>query len=50
MNVTRAAAPRRFVLDHEDSRLEGRFRIEHTTIQIECERCAQGVLACVNGA
>jgi cobalt-zinc-cadmium efflux system protein len=25
------------------------FRIEHTTIQLECERCAQGVVACTNG-
>jgi len=30
--------------------LRDRFRIEHTTIQVECERCAQGVVACVNGA
>jgi cobalt-zinc-cadmium efflux system protein len=30
--------------------LRDRFRIEHTTIQIECERCAQGVVACTNGA
>ncbi len=27
-----------------------RFRIEHTTIQLECERCAQGVVACANGS
>jgi len=26
--------------------LRDRFRIEHTTIQLECERCAQGVVAC----
>ncbi len=25
-----------------------RFHIEHTTIQLECRRCAQGVVACVN--
>jgi cobalt-zinc-cadmium efflux system protein len=30
--------------------LRDRFRIEHTTIQVECERCAQGVVACANGA
>jgi len=30
--------------------LRDRFRIEHTTIQLECERCAQGVVACANGA
>lgn len=30
--------------------LRNRFRIEHTTIQLECERCAQGVVACANGA
>jgi len=30
--------------------LRDRFRIEHTTIQLECERCAQGVVACTNGA
>jgi cobalt-zinc-cadmium efflux system protein len=30
--------------------LQDRFRIEHTTIQVECERCAQGIMACVNGA
>jgi cobalt-zinc-cadmium efflux system protein len=30
--------------------LRDRFRIEHTTIQIECERCAQGVVVCTNGA
>lgn len=30
--------------------LRDRFRIEHTTIQIECERCAQGSVACENGA
>jgi cobalt-zinc-cadmium efflux system protein len=27
-----------------------RFRIEHTTVQIECAQCAQGVVACANGA
>jgi cobalt-zinc-cadmium efflux system protein len=30
--------------------LRDRFRIEHTTIQLECERCAQGVVTCTNGA
>jgi cobalt-zinc-cadmium efflux system protein len=30
--------------------LRDRFRIEHTTIQLECERCAQGVVTCANGA
>jgi cobalt-zinc-cadmium efflux system protein len=30
--------------------LRDRFRIEHTTIQLECERCSQGVVACTNGA
>jgi cobalt-zinc-cadmium efflux system protein len=30
--------------------LRDRFRIEHTTIQLECARCAQGVVACANGA
>jgi cobalt-zinc-cadmium efflux system protein len=30
--------------------LRDRFRIEHTTIQLECERCAQGVVVCANGA
>jgi cobalt-zinc-cadmium efflux system protein len=30
--------------------LRDRFRIEHTTIQLECERCAQGCVACANGA
>jgi cobalt-zinc-cadmium efflux system protein len=29
--------------------LRDRFRIEHTTIQLECERCAQGVVVCTNG-
>jgi len=29
--------------------LRDRFRIEHTTIQLECERCAQGVVTCTNG-
>jgi cobalt-zinc-cadmium efflux system protein len=28
--------------------LRDRFRIEHTTIQLECERCTQGVVACAN--
>jgi cobalt-zinc-cadmium efflux system protein len=28
--------------------LRDRFRIEHTTIQIECTQCSQGVAACVN--
>jgi len=27
--------------------LRDRFRIEHTTIQLECEGCAQGAVACV---
>jgi cobalt-zinc-cadmium efflux system protein len=30
--------------------LRDRFRIEHTTIQLECERCAQGIVTCTNGA
>jgi cobalt-zinc-cadmium efflux system protein len=30
--------------------LRDRFRVEHTTIQLECERCAQGVVVCTNGA
>ena len=30
--------------------LRDRFRIKHTTIQIECECCSQGVVACTNGA
>jgi cobalt-zinc-cadmium efflux system protein len=29
--------------------LRDRFRIEHTTIQLECERCVQGVVTCTNG-
>ena len=29
--------------------LRDHFRIEHTTIQLECERCAQGVVTCTNG-
>lgn len=29
--------------------LRDRFRIEHTTIQVEGERCSQGIVACVNG-
>jgi cobalt-zinc-cadmium efflux system protein len=29
--------------------LRDRFQIEHTTIQLECERCAQGVVTCTNG-
>ncbi len=28
--------------------LRERFRIEHTTIQLECTRCAQGPVACVS--
>ncbi len=27
----------------------GRFRIEHTTIQLECRQCPQGMVACVSG-
>ena len=30
--------------------LRDRFRIKHTTIQIECECCSQGIVACTNGA
>jgi cobalt-zinc-cadmium efflux system protein len=30
--------------------LRDRFRIEHTTVQFECAQCAQGVVACANGA
>jgi cobalt-zinc-cadmium efflux system protein len=30
--------------------LRDRFGIEHTTVQIECERCAQGVVTCATGA
>jgi Co/Zn/Cd efflux system component len=30
--------------------LRDRFRIEHTTIQLECTQCPQGAVACVNGA
>ncbi len=29
--------------------LRERFHIEHTTIQLECHGCPQGVVACVNG-
>lgn len=29
--------------------LRDRFRIEHTTIQLECTQCPQGAVACVNG-
>jgi cobalt-zinc-cadmium efflux system protein len=29
--------------------LRDRFRIEHTTIQLECTQCRQGVVACTSG-
>jgi cobalt-zinc-cadmium efflux system protein len=29
--------------------LRERFHIEHSTIQLECTRCAQGLVACVSG-
>ena len=29
--------------------LRDRFRIEHTTIQVECTQCPQGAVVCVNG-
>ncbi len=29
--------------------LRNRFRIEHTTIQLECTQCRQGVVACTSG-
>ena len=29
--------------------LRDRFRIEHTTVQLECAQCAQGMVACANG-
>jgi cobalt-zinc-cadmium efflux system protein len=29
--------------------LRDRFRIEHTTIQLECTQCPQGVVTCVDG-
>jgi cobalt-zinc-cadmium efflux system protein len=29
--------------------LAGRFAIQHTTIQVECADCGQGVLTCANG-
>ena len=28
--------------------LRGRFDIEHTTIQLECTQCPQGVVSCVD--
>jgi cobalt-zinc-cadmium efflux system protein len=30
--------------------LRDRFRIEHTTVQLECAQCPQGVVVCTNGA
>ena len=37
------------VMDGLKQVLAGKFDIKHTTIQFECESCAQGAVVCVNG-